>query len=337
MKKVMNVILMAMLSMLVLTSMLGCSKKSSTATAVETNRETAKPVQKYDLIMGTAGTSGTYYVVGAAMGASVNKNSSTVNVIVQPTKGSIENLNLANTDDIQLGFSNSDGVYWAATGTGNYVKTGKLKIQAIMNLYRSQGQMVTLKNSGIKTYGDLKGKKVNLGPSGQTVVEISKTILRAYGIDPEKDITPLYLAVDEGLGKLKDGEIDASFFCAAYPAAGVVNIASTTEVRLVDIDDAVLKQVCTANPFYSYGIIPANTYKGQTEDCRVVEMVTELFASSAAPEAAIYEFVKQALETQSQYVDAHVSIKEITPQFASQCVTELHPGALKYYTEKGLR
>ncbi|MFA5699061.1 MAG: TAXI family TRAP transporter solute-binding subunit [Sphaerochaeta sp.] len=290
---------------------------------------------QHDLIFGTAGTSGTYYVVGAAMGAAINKNSDSVNVIVQPTKGSMENLNLANTGDIQLGLSNSDGVYWAATGTGTYAKSGKLNIKAVMNLYRSQGQMVALKNSGIKTYGDLRGKKVNLGPSGQTVVEASKAVLRAYGIDPEKDITPFYLAVDEGLGKLKDGEIDASFFMAAAPTAGVVNIAATTAIQMVDIDKEIIEKVSEQYPFYAIGIIPAGTYKGQDTDIYVTEMVTELFANADVPEGAIYEFVKQAIETQPQYVDAHVSIEEINGKFASEVVTELHPGALKYYKEKG--
>lgn len=295
---------------------------------------TGKKSSHYDLVMGTAGTAGTYYVVGAAMAASINKNSKLVNVVVQPTMGSIENLNLADTDGIQLGFSNSDGVYWAATGTGTYKR--KLHIKAVMNLYRSQGQMVALKSSGIKTYRDLKGKKVNLGPSGQTVVEISKSVLRAYGIDPEKDVTSFNLSVDEGLSKLKDGEIDASFFCAAYPAAGVVNIASTTPVQLVDIDPAILKKVCDENPFYDSGKIPAGIYKGQNTDIQVVEMVTEIFASEAAPDEAIYEFVKQALETQPQYVNAHVSIREIKPETACKCATEIHPGALRYYREKGL-
>lgn len=291
----------------------------------------------YDLIVGTAGTSGTYYVVGAAMGASINKNSEKLNVIVQPTKGSMENLNLANTGDIQLGFSNSDGVYWAATGTGTYAKSGKLNIKAVMNLYRSQGQMVALRSSGIKTYGDLKGKKVNLGPSGQTVVEASKAVLRAYGIDPEKDITPFYLAVDEGLSKLKDGEIDATFFMAAAPTAGVVNIASTTAIQMVGIDKEIIERVSKEYPFYAVGVIPANTYKGQTSDVYVTEMVTELFANADVSEDAIYEFVKLTIETQPQYVDAHVSIQEINGQFASETVTELHPGALKYYKEKGYR
>jgi TRAP transporter TAXI family solute receptor len=293
--------------------------------------------KKTEVILGTAGTAGTYYVVGAAMGASVNKNSDVLNVVVQPTKGSMENLNLASTNEIQLGFSNSDGVYWAATGTGIFSKSGKLNIKAVMNLYRSQAQMVTLKKSGIKTFGDLKGKKVNLGPSGQTIVEVSQSVLRAYGIDPEKDITPFYLAVDEGLGKLKDGEIDASFFVAAAPTAGVVNIASNTDILLVDIDKPILDKVTSDFPFYGKGVIPAGTYKGQDQDINVVEMVTEIFASAKTSEAAVYEFVKQALETQPQYVNAHVSIQEIQPEFASKTVTELHPGALKYYKEKGLR
>lgn len=328
MKKIVSIALSVLLICSMVFVTVSCSKKDGDAPA---------KAEHYDLIMGTAGTSGTYYVVGAAMGSSVNKNSTKVNVIVQPTKGSIENLNLANTNDIQLGFANSDGVYWGATGTGNYANTGKLNIKAVMNLYRSQGQMVALKSSGIKTYGDLKGKKVNLGPSGQTIVEVSKAVLRAYGIDPEKDITPFYLAVDEGMGKLKDGEIDATFFCAAAPTAGVVNIASTTAVQLVDIDEEVLDKVCEEFPFYNKGVIPAGTYKGQDTDINVVEMVTELFASAKAPDEAIYEFVKLALETQPQYVNAHVSIQEINPEFASQCVTELHPGALRYYQEKGLR
>lgn len=291
----------------------------------------------HDLIMGTAGTSGTYYVVGAAMGAAVSNVNPALNVIVQPTKGSIENLNLANTNDIQLGFSNSDGVYWAITGTGNYAKTGKLNIQQVMYLYKSQGQMAAMKSSGITSYADLKGKKVNLGPSGQTVVEISKSILRAYGIDPEKDITPFYLNVEEGFNKLKDGEIDATFWCAAYPTAGMINASSTSDVVLVDVDKNILAEVCAANPYYDSGIIPAGTYKGQTKDINVVVMNTELFASADAPEEAIYEFVKTALENKDDYVNAHVSAQEITPENAARVNLDVHPGAMRYYKEKGLK
>lgn len=319
MKKVLVVLLM---SAMIISSLFAAGGKEDTT---------------HDLILGTAGTSGTYYVVGAAMGDAINKNTDKINVIVQPTKGSIENLNLAHTNGIQLGMSNSDGPYWAQTGTGNYEKTGKLNIQSVMNLYQSEGHMVAMASSGIKTYKDLKGKKVNLGPSGQTVVEISKSILKAYGINPEKDITPFYLAVDEGLGKLKDGEIDATFWAASYPTAGLLNAASTSNVVLVDVDKAILDQVCVENPFYTAGIIPAGTYKGQNTDVNTVVMMTEIFASKDAPEEAIYEFVKWAIEAQPQYVDAHTSIQEITLANAAKVIGTVHPGALRYYQEKGVR
>lgn len=296
-----------------------------------------KQAKKFDLVLGTAGTSGTYYVVAAAMAQAINNNSERLNVIAQPTKGSIENLNLAHTGAIHMGMSNADGVYWATTGTGMYASTGSLNIRGVMSLYMSAGQMVTMQASGIKTYADLRGKKVCLGPPGQTVVEMSKAILRAYGIDPEKDITPYYLAIDEGLGKLKDGEIDATFWVAGVPTAGLINAATTSNISFVEVSDEVLQKVATENPYYSRYVIPANTYRGQTNDVNTLKIMTEIFANKDVPDDIIYEFVKLALETQPQYADAHLVIREITPQNAAAIVSELHPGALRYFKEIGLR
>lgn len=298
---------------------------------------TEEKTQTYEMIMGTAGTSGTYYVVGAAMGTAVTNANPALNVVVQPTKGSAENLRLASNNDIQLGFSNSDGIYWALTGTGTFASEGKKNIKQVMALYTSQCQMATLASSGIKTYGDLKGKKVSLGPSGQTIVEASKAVLRAYGIDPEKDITPYYLDVAEGLSKVTDGEIDACFWTAAAPTAGMVNATATSDVVLVDIDADVLAKVCEEFPFYRPGIIPAGTYKGQAKDINVILMTTELFAAADAPEEAVYQFVKTAIEHKADYVSAHVSAQEITPENAATVSFDIHPGALRYYKEIGLK
>lgn len=130
-------------------------KATSTATSAST---------KNDLIMGTGGTSGTYYIVGVAMGNAVSEYSKINNIVVQSSLGSMENINLTNADEMQLGFSNSDGLYFAYNATGPYEKSGKQDILGIMSLYMSAGQMVTKANSGIKSYEDLKGKKVCLGP-----------------------------------------------------------------------------------------------------------------------------------------------------------------------------
>ncbi|GAB6108170.1 TAXI family TRAP transporter solute-binding subunit [Fusibacter bizertensis] len=294
------------------------------------------PVAKTDVVIGTGGTAGTYYVVAAAMASAINNHSEKLNVIAQPTKGSVENLNLTNTGDIQMGFSNSDGVFFAANGTGMYEETGKQDISGLMSLYMSAGQIAAMKDSGIETYADLVGKKVCLGPPSTTIVEMSKAILLAYGIDPEKDITPYYLSFDEGLQKLTDGEIDASFFVAGVPTAAMINATSTGKVTLVNVDEAIINQIAAEKPYYVPYVIPAGTYKGTDKDINTFKIMTEIFVSNKVSEDVAYEFVKQALENIADYKEAHVVCSEITPESAAVTSAPLHPGAAKYFKEIGV-
>ena len=293
----------------------GCSKKQDQAAAQKT------PVS---VTLGTAGTAGTYYVVGAAMAQTINKFSDFLNVTVQSTKGSIENINLTNTGDIELGMSNSDGVYWASTGTGTYA--GKPQnISMVMSLYLSCGQMATLKKTNINSYGDMRGKKVCLGPPSTTIVEMSKAILRAYGIDPEKDIKPYYLAFDEGLAELMDGTLDATFFVAAAPTAA----------RMIDVPEDIIAKVSAENPYFTPYTIPKGTYGGVDYDVHTLKIMTEIFAYNGVSEDAIYEFVKQSLEHTDDFAGSHVAAQEINGGTAASSISKYHPGALKYYREKG--
>lgn len=311
----------------------GCSNNSAGGAATPGD---TKPVKRQDVVIGTGGTAGTYYVVAAAMASAINNNSETINVIAQPSKGSVENLNLANAGDIQMGMSNSDGVYFAANGTNMYEKSGKLNISGLMSLYMSAGQMATLKSSGIETYGDLKGKRVVLGPPSTTIVEMSKAILTAYGIDPEKDITPYYLSFDEGLQKLTDGEVDATFFVAGIPTSAMINATSTGNVKLVDVDQEIIDKIAVDMPYYIPYKIPAGTYKGTDKDINTLKIMTEIFVNNDVPEDVAYEFVKQALENIDEYKESHVVAKEITPETAAKTSAPLHPGAAKYYKEIGV-
>lgn len=295
-----------------------------------------KPAAKTDLVIGTAGTAGTYYVVSAAMAAAINNNSTTLNVIAQPTKGSVENINLTNTGDIQMGMSNSDGVYFAANGTNMYAESGTQNVSGVMSLYMSAGQIATMSASGIETYADLVGKKVCLGPPSTTIVEMSKAILLAYGIDPEKDITPYYLAFDEGLQKLTDGEIDATFFVAGVPTAAMINATSGGKVTLVDVDLEIINQIAAEKPYYVPYVIPAGTYKGTDKDINTFKIMTEIFVNNDVPEDVVYDFVKSALENVDEYKDAHTVCEEIKPETAALTSAPLHAGAAKYFKEIGV-
>lgn len=310
----------------------GCSGGGNT----KDSGSTAKPAAKQDLIMGTGGTSGTYYIVGVAMGQAASKHSAIDNIVVQSSLGSMENINLTAKNQMQLGFSNADGIYFAYNGTGSYVKTGKQDILGVMSLYMSAGQMVTRANSGIKTYADLKGKKVCLGPPSTTIIEMSKDILRQYGIDPEKDIKPYYLSFEEGITKVTDGELDATFYVSGTPTAALMNAASTSAMALVDADPAILKKLADTHPYYTPYVIPANTYKGIGYDVNTLKIMTTIFTNSKTSEEAIYDFVKSTLENIDEYKNAHKVISEITPQSAAQMAIPLHPGAEKYFKEKGI-
>jgi TRAP transporter TAXI family solute receptor len=290
---------------------------------------------KASVTLGTAGTAGTYYVVAAAMAQTINKFSDFLTVTAQSTKGSIENINLCNAGDIEMGMCNSDGVWWATTGTDSYAGNPQ-NISVVMDLYLSCGQMATLKRSNINSYADMRGKKVCLGPPSTTIVEMSKAILREYGIDPEKDIIPYYLAFDEGLAELQDGTLDATFFVAGLPTAAMTNACATGNIRMIDVPENILSKVSAANPYFTPFIIPKGTYGGMDSDIHTLKIVTEIFVNNNVPDEVVYEFVKQSLEHTDDYVDSHVSAREINLQNAASSNSKYHPGALKYYREKGI-
>jgi len=289
-----------------------------------------------DLIIGTAAVEGTYHVLAVAMSQAVNSNSDFLNVVAQSTMGSVQNLNLTHMGELHLGMSNADGVYWATTGTGMYADQGPLDISVVMSLYMSAGQMAVMADSGIETWEDLRGRSVVLGPPGTTIPEMSRSILRAYGIDPETDITPMYLSFGEGLSNLTDGAIDASFLIGGVPVAAMLNATALNDVRLLSASDAALDQVIAESPFFQRYTIPAGTYSGIDYDVQTLKIMTEIFANNSVPEEAVYEFVRQALENVDEYFDAHVVVAEINPETAASSISRMHPGAERYFRSIGV-
>lgn len=292
----------------------------------------------YDITLGTAGTTGTYYVVGAAMANAVTSADSNLTVVAQATNGGVENINLILSGDMEMGFTNADAAYWSCYGGGTdfyaaYENPGD--VRGVMRLYESQGHMITLAGSSIESYADLVGKKVCLGPPSSTIPAMSIAILEAYGIDYQTDIEASYYSIAEGLEKLADGVIDATFFVASAPASGLTSQAATTDLKFVDADPAVLAKVCEKYPYYSVTETKEGAYP-TLNSVNTLKIYTEIVCGANVPEEAVYEFVKSAIEGIDTYVDAHVACQEINAETASQASAELHPGAQKYYQEAGV-
>lgn len=164
---------------------------------------------------------------------------------------------------------------------------------------------------------------------------MSIAILEAYGIDVEKDIEASYYSIAEGLEKLADGVIDATFFVASAPASGLTSQAATTALKFVDADPEILNKVVETYPYYSVTTTKEGAYPTMNT-VNTLKIYTEIVCGASVPDEAVYQFIKAAAENTSTYVDAHVACQEINGETACQSSAQLHPGAERYYREAGL-
>ena len=336
-KKLFALILAAAMAL----SLAACGSGGTTETIANAAPGTAEKTvsnKHYDITLGTAGTTGTYYVVGAAIANAVNNVAPNLTVVAQATNGGVENINLILSGDMEMGFTNADAAYWSCYGGGSgfyssYANPGG--VRGVMRLYESQGHMITTANSSINSYADLVGKKVCLGPPSSTIPAMSIAILEAYGIDVEKDIEASYYSIAEGLEKLADGVIDATFFVASAPASGLTSQAATTALKFVDADPEILNKVVETYPYYSVTTTKEGAYPTMNT-VNTLKIYTEIVCGASVPDEAVYQFVKAAVENTSTYVDAHVACQEINGETACQSSAQLHPGAERYYREAGL-
>ena len=289
-----------------------------------------------NLVVGTASSTGTFYYVGAAIGNAISENSE-LNVMVQATAGSNENVALTLSKDIDIGMANSDAIYAAYHGTMSYAEAGSLDVLQVAALYNSQLHIFVTQKSGITDISQLKGKKVCIGSPGTSYLFINEAILNAYGITIS-DVNPYYMNYAEAAEALSNGDIDAAFQTGGYPIAGIQQYAATTSFRMLPVAPDVIAQVTEEYPFAIPTTIPAGVYENQANESEVDTLAyqTCLFTSSWVEEEKIYEFTKLMLETLDSYHDTNDATRQISPESAATQYIPFHPGAERYYREAGL-
>jgi TRAP-type uncharacterized transport system substrate-binding protein len=209
------------------------------------------------LTFGTGGESGTYYAFGGVLASYVSANSDTV-VTAVTSGGSQANVEDLAAGDIQIGFVQSDVMSYAYNGERLF-DTAVDGFSVVAALYMEQVQIVTT-NADIKTVADLAGKQVSVGASGSGVFFNAVDVLDAYGIDVEKDITPVYQSFGDSADSLKDGKIDAAFIVAGAPTTAIVDLSTAGPVYLVGLDEEHVSGLLESSPYYSAYTIPAGTY-----------------------------------------------------------------------------
>jgi len=291
-------------------------------------------------MLATAGTGGTYYVIGGAM-ADVMRKYDNTKVTPLTTNGSIENLRLVAAKRVALAFSTPDLAYYAYNGLEMYKGKKLDNLRYVSGGHLGAMQLVVPKNSPVKKIADLKGKKVAVGAQGSAVFTLAQYVLGVEGLTV-KDISPAYLSMTEMTEALQDGTVDAAIYSAGVPTSSIANIFARKEMRIIPYSEKQVRAFLAKRgpeirallePF----IIPAKTYTGQTEAVPCMAFRASLIAHKDVPDATVYGFLKTIEAHVDDLARIHPSGKEYSIPFLKQgAVIPLHPGAAKFYAEKGI-
>jgi TRAP transporter TAXI family solute receptor len=286
---------------------------------------------------------GCYYPLGGSISRILFNNPQFgLRATVESSGASVANSNLIANGDADIAILQNDIAYYAynglrmfASGTGN--KQAK-NMRAICTLYPEYVQIQALKKSNIKTVADLKGKKVCVGPLGSGTEVNAGQILEIYGMTFDDLGKVERLTSKESSDFMKDGRIDAAFYTVGVGAAVLVDTAFMTPCTIVHIDDSHVATLSKKYPFYAKFPVKANTYKGLDEEVQTVAVLSMLVAREDLPEKDIYNFTKAIFENLETIHKAHAALKQVTLATAMDGLSiPLHPGAKKYFEEKGIK
>ncbi|WP_295865617.1 TAXI family TRAP transporter solute-binding subunit [uncultured Oscillibacter sp.] len=307
------------------------SSASSAAAPVATNKGGMEGGTSLNFT--TGGDQGTYYGFGGVLAGKVGESTSTT-VTAITSGGSQANIEAMEAGDAQLGFVQSDVMAYAYNGTNLFDGSKIDTFSTVADLYMEQVQIVTL-DANIKSVADLKGKNVSIGAAGSGVYYNAIDVLGAYGLT-ENDIKPTFQSFGDSTEALQDGKIDAAFVVAGAPTTAVTSLAATKPVYLVSLDDEHIDALIAESPYYSKNIISKDAY-GTPEDVTTVAVGAVVIARDDVSEADVYNFLYGIFENLDAITAAHAKGAELNLEFAaSVTAVPYHPGAAKYFAEKGI-
>lgn len=290
------------------------------------------------IVLATGGNTGTYYAYGMAMGQVLQEKTG-IKFDAQSTGASKANIQLIQVGEADMAVVQNDVMYYAYTGTDLFEGAKTEDFAAVATLYPELCQIIASKSSGIATVADLKGKRVSVGDAGSGVEFNAKQILAAYGIDMNKDIEKQNLGFGPSADALKDEKIDAFFCVAGIPTTAITDLAMSNEITVVPVDDEKFAELSAQYGFYTQQVIPADTYKGMTEDVKTVAVMATYIVDKDLSEATVYEITKAMFENKDAIAAAHAKGAELDSAAAVNGIpaeVPFHAGALKYYKEIGV-
>jgi len=293
---------------------------------------------KINLAIGTGGTGGVYYPMGGGMANILSKHLPNVRATAEVTGASVDNMRLIGAGKQDFGFTMADTALDATKGVDRF-RGNPVNARTLMVLYPNRMHVVTVESTGIKKFADLKGKRVSVGSPGSGTEVTALRVLEAYNMISE--VRRERLSVSESVNALKDRKIDAFFWVGGLPTAAVTDLAATpgTKIVMIDHGEALAEMNRRYDGLYAKDVIPKGTYSGQDRDNQVIAVWNVLVTNEKMSEKMAYDIVKTLFDNKPDLVAVHkeaenIELKRQTQQYSP---IAFHPGAIKYYAEKGIK
>ena len=313
----------------------GSSSASTSASSVAGSAAAAGASIPKFMTVGTGATGGAYYPIGVAL-AEIMTNNLGTQATAQVTGGSLENLQLINEGTCDIGIVQGNNMMDAYEGTGDYTGNAYTNIAALFGgLSKGYFQVVVLENSPIKSMGDLVGKKVIMGPAGNGAIAVANTIWSKYGFSTN-DITATYVAYDDGISQLEDGNCDAVVIQTAIPASAIQQLAAGGKgYRLIPVDKDKADELCNEYGYFGYGTIKTTVYDNLPEDVDTMYISNMVAVRADLDEELVYEMTKAFFENIDTIKNSHKAASGLTLEGAVKVSIPMHPGAERYFKEIG--
>ena len=284
----------------------------------------------------TGGTSGVYYPLGVSLTQIYGKVMPDAKTSVQATKASAENLNLLQAGKGEVAFTLGDTYSEAWKGNPDVGFKAPLdKLRTLAAIYPNYIHFLASADSGITSLADLKGKKISVGAPKSGTELNSRTILKAAGLSYADLGKVEYLGYAESVELIKNRQLDATLLSSGLGVAAVRDLATAVKIVVIPIPADIVAKIGDAA--YQSGVIPANTYNGQTADVPTIAVPNFLVTHAGVSEDTVYKMTKSMFENLDAMVAAHGAAKAIKKEKAATgAPVPFHPGAEKYYKEVGL-
>ncbi|MBX2881266.1 MAG: TAXI family TRAP transporter solute-binding subunit [Granulosicoccus sp.] len=300
----------------------------------------AAVAQQQFISIGTGGVTGVYYPTGGAICRLVNKGRKEhgIRCSAESTGGSVYNINTVRAGELEFGVAQSDWQYHSYNGTSKFEDQGKFEgLRAVFSVHPEPFSVLARGGSGIASFEDLKGKRVNVGNPGSGLRATAEVVMEAYGMTMDDFSVASELKGAEMAQALCDDKIDVMIYTVGHPAAAITEVTNTCEVDFVDVQGPVIDKLVEENSFYRTASIPAGMYKGQDADNMTFGVGATFVSSADVPEDVVYVVVKAVFDNFEDFKKLHPAFANLKEEemISDGLSAPLHDGAVRYYKERG--